>query len=288
MKNWKTIYLKNYYFVKVICVNLFKGILGLIILFTASNMFAQDYSELRKKIVPLHSSRKDVEKFAHLVKDDGINVKYKIDGRTIVVRYSNGNCINSPWNVPKDRVLSYVFYPKPIFLDESLKIKIKDLPVIVDDTYTHSYINESEGMEYFLENGTYLSLIGFIPSTNDSSLRCKDYPKYDPVGESYSPFDLITVPKISEFELWWLDTTLLSVKSRNNYQGYVFLYCSEDQNQACEKLRENIENYAKMILKSEFNRISILAGGYRSKVEVETFILSKDKRPPKPTPTKTN
>lgn len=256
---------------------------------SVGTIFAQEQLAIREKIVPLQSTRSDVEKVARFVKDYLIYVKYETDNELIYVTYSNGSCKNSNWNIPANRVISYEVYPKQNFVFEDVIKEIKKLPYSVDDTLTYYYTDVSKGITYAVDySASEIKYVEFLPSVADDKLRCKSTPTYDPVGESYTPYQEFTIKNISDWDGTVIYGTLYNLKTNSDYKGYIFLYCKKENIQACNNLKTNIENYSKRILKTDIKRLTILFGGYREEDQVETFLLLKNQPPPKPKPSFSN
>ncbi len=137
-------------------------------------------------IVPLHSTREDVE---HLLgapqESHGVSSTYIRDDEKILVFYSAGPCkkgSSEEWNVPRDTVVSITVYPKAKMLVSNLRLDRTKYKRVTDP---HSdlvvyYFNKEDGIRISarqLEEGEDVDSITYEPAARDSSLRCLDSPK---------------------------------------------------------------------------------------------------------------
>ena len=130
-------------------------------------------------IVPLHSTRKDVERLLGPGTDPGprpCKCAYYMDDLNVFFDYSSGDCKSgAAWDVPPDTVIKIVVYPKHRLsladagIDESEFEKRRDGDV--EDA--RAYWNEEEGLHIEVNEGTK-RVLGFYygPATRDKSLRC--------------------------------------------------------------------------------------------------------------------
>lgn len=259
-------------------------ILILLSICLANSVLAQDYLEIRKHIVPLQSSRSDVEKIAQFVKDYHGWIEYETDNEFIHVVYSKGNCQNNDWNVSFDKVLYYWSYPKKKIDFGDLSEDVKNFPYNVDDIGHKYFIDSTKGIRYVIEYPTKeIYEIIFIPTINDANLRCETSPIYEPISENYT-HDTLTIKKLSEWNVGSLLEVFSSIKQLNLVNGYVFVYCKKGQKKVCDKIISDVEYLSKKELKNDAARLKVSFGGYREENQVESFLLHKDQQPPVPRP----
>lgn len=130
-------------------------------------------------IVPLHSTRADVEQLLGLPAepDKGLMSVYKLEREVVIVEYAAGPPCGSDgfhiWQVPRGTVLSIRVASKAqllfsdLHLDES-KYKVTDGGHVPGYSY---YTNEIEGIQYEVTQGLVMSTT-YFPAAKDSHLRC--------------------------------------------------------------------------------------------------------------------
>lgn len=152
-------------------------------------------------IVPLHSTRADVERLLGLGTNE-CKCGYYLDDLNVFFVYSSTNCETSgsgAWDVPLDTVLGITVYPK-------LKPRFSDLRIdktkFIERHDGHienivSYFNEDEGL--IIEVNRELDMVmGFyyVPAAKDQHLRCgnssKNYltlnnPETNPLQPRFNP-----------------------------------------------------------------------------------------------------
>lgn len=129
-------------------------------------------------IVPLHSTRTDVERL--LGKPNAKYDRYDFDNERVDITYSRHSCAEgAQWNVPRDTVTQIRISPKQklrladLQLDLSKYKKVNDPHVQVHTIYW----NEEEGIQYVVfvgggEDDGMILEIYYEPATTDASLRC--------------------------------------------------------------------------------------------------------------------
>lgn len=148
----------------------------LIVLATAIPSQAKEW----RGIVPLHSTRADVERLLGPPSTDRSDTTfYELERERVSFTYAKGPCgaESSGWNVPRDTVISIWITPKPnllkladLKLDESKYKKERDDHV----QYIVNYINEVEGVSYQVDTSDdgMVTLIKYFPAAKDGHLRC--------------------------------------------------------------------------------------------------------------------
>ena len=127
-------------------------------------------------IVPLHSTRSDVERLFGLSPYGG-GLSYEFEGETVYFQYQypDYECGKTwgRWNVPLNTVLEITVYPKrrtllaDLNLDTS-KFKRDDRTCLLD---SFGFANEEEGVTYSFGGGV-LAGIRYYPSAGDEYLAC--------------------------------------------------------------------------------------------------------------------
>lgn len=145
------------------------------------------YRNSWNSIIPLHTSRSEVEKRMALP-DRRIDTTYVYEtGSEIVsIKYSTGkNCANQSerWNVPKDTVLELVVGQRLPFLLNRLNLDLKQYERVEQVSTEVSgvpqfvkYTDETSGIEILtrsIEGAEEVVSVRYFPAEKDSSLRCK-------------------------------------------------------------------------------------------------------------------
>jgi hypothetical protein len=128
-----------------------------------------------RKIVPLHSTRVDVERLLGPSEGKVLGI-YKLEKEVISIQYKEGRCDiknGQDWNVPLDTVINIVVSPKSatLFADfpiDKTKFKKKYDPRS-DST---NYIDEEEGVTYVVSVIGTVIYVNYGPKAKDKHLRC--------------------------------------------------------------------------------------------------------------------
>lgn len=149
------------------------------LLFSSSLILAFSMTAMTKEwrgIVPLHSTRNDVERLFGLSSYGG-GYAYEFENERVFFQYQypDNECGGKYglWNVPLNTVLAVTVYPKNKVIFSTLKlemgrfkkIKILDLPG------SYNYFNEEEGISYAVDNGM-ITQINYLGSAKDKHLAC--------------------------------------------------------------------------------------------------------------------
>jgi hypothetical protein len=133
-------------------------------------------------IVPLHSTRADVEQMLGAPKESrGVSSTYDTTEGRVLVFYSADRCKEggaNDWNVPRDTVLSITFHPTAKLLVDDLRLD-KAKYERVPDFHVQSvvyYFNKEEGIRISArvleKEGEDMSSITYEPAAKDSYLKC--------------------------------------------------------------------------------------------------------------------
>jgi hypothetical protein len=133
-------------------------------------------------IVPLHSTRADVERsLGSPTKSHGVAATYDTKDERILVFYAAGPCkkgVSEEWNVPRDTVISITVHPNAKLPVASLKL---DMTKYRKERDPHAdliiyYVNADEGIRVearALPDGEDLDSITLGPAAKDRDLRCR-------------------------------------------------------------------------------------------------------------------
>lgn len=247
-------------------------------------VFAQDNLALRKKIIPLRTTRSDVEKLARPVDAWGNVVEYETDNERLEVSYIKQTCVRNGWNVPAGRVVEFRVYPKKRSLMFEKLGGDRDLFETTDDGGTRYLTDSKKGAVYVARSqDPFVEYIVFIPAPTDSALRCKGFPPYDPIGESYAPLQSGEIKDAVAWDAGSLLTTFVRVKD-NSLKGFVFVYGVKGYESEVKRVIKKARFVAKHTLSPKIGLVTIKFGGYRDRLEVETFVLPPNYPDATPTP----
>lgn len=261
-------------------------LIGLLIFLAPALSIGQTYFALRERIVPLRSSRADVEKLARFVKDAGNFVEYELSGKKLEVYYAEAECRTFGWKVPKDTVIEFVYHPSPNELSyDQIKSTFASVEV-TDDTKTRSIVDRKKSVLYFSRAGhSDVERVVFMPPAGYSKLRCQGLPEYDP-ARTYSWFQRL---RIEDPERWDPDEVYPTIFSSGRHPSpavTIFIYCKKGEEPMYRMVRKSIETFAKLTMGPVAKRIKIAFGGYRETLQVETFVLPREYPPVIRTPTR--
>ena len=140
-------------------------------------------------LVPLHSTRKDLERlFGSANRDGATLVSYRSNHETIVATYSDGKCdsSSSDWNVPKNTLIELIVNPNPSFLLKELHLdssryersEIFLNPQLDNSTRAWNYVDTINGIlirTQLTRDGGEESVvsISYLPARGDVKLRCR-------------------------------------------------------------------------------------------------------------------
>ena len=132
-------------------------------------------------IVPLHSTRNDVERLFGLSFYGG-GYAYEFENERVFFQYQypDNECgrVYEQWNVLLNTVIEVTVYPKNKILFSSLTLEIskfKETKIHIPGSYR--YFNEEEGVSYAVDKGV-VAQISYRPSANDKHLACPKETKH--------------------------------------------------------------------------------------------------------------
>jgi hypothetical protein len=151
------------------------------------NLISLAHAKEWRGIVPLHSSRADVERLlGKPTRDFGVNlVSYRLPGETVDIQYAaNPQCIDEwpydSWNVPRQTVTFIRVAPKKETYLSELKLDLSQFtkePGDHDIPNSFYYINEPDGISLRVseidKTRTLVDAFVYGPQSADARLRCK-------------------------------------------------------------------------------------------------------------------
>ena len=140
-------------------------------------MSATGHAQQWRKIVPLKSTRADVERLLG-PGDRSYGVVYELKDGVLWIDYSSGPCRKERrggWNVPEGVVISFSFSAKKKQRETDLKLNRKKFRRVID-THTHGityYISDADGIMYEIQQGKVDS-VEYYPPKRYEHLYCGD------------------------------------------------------------------------------------------------------------------
>jgi len=245
-----------------------------------------------REIVPLHSTRADVEKLLGppTFEDSG----YDIDGERALISYSAQGCaedLPGGWNVPPNTVVN-------ISVSSTKDLKLADVLVAgrnyeqIFGTHTPhiNYVDVQDGVRYLTIDGSVQTISYFGAEADDKKLRCGEYKYAAPVPagaknkfEQY-PFDSYGRIPFADAEAR-LDTFVIQLlelnKKQSNYRGFVIVYAGRSaHDKEAQSVAECSKNYLVKVREAPSETIVAVDGGYRDEFIVELYIMPNDAYPP--------
>lgn len=233
-------------------------------------------------IVPLHSTRKDVEKILGVSKDP-CKCIYKTGSEVITIDYTRQTCRQNPdgWNVPPDTVVA-------VNVSATTPPRFSDLNV---DTRRYSqtrdlhttaiyYSSDEEGITYQVSEDGTVGVIVYGPSSSDSKLRCREIAKansnrFEPVFDRYGEIAF-------NDEKARLDNFSAQLNYFTDSIGYIVIYPARKPSANALSRAHRARNYLIRVRRVQANRIVVIQGGRRDTVTTELYILPKSSPAPRP------
>jgi hypothetical protein len=256
------------------------------------------YGKAWRGIVPLHSTRDDVERLLgpSNVEDSG----YDIGGEQVQISYSSQRCqegLPAGWKVPANTVVS-------ISVSSKNEIKLADVlvpgknydqiyrvhtPQIVD------YVDVQEGVRYTTTDGAVQTTTYFGAEADDKKLRCGEY-KYAapvPAGAKYKfeqiPYDSYGRIPFADAKAR-LDNFMFELENLNegkpHYRGFIIVYAGRSAYAAeSSTMAVCLKDYLVSVRKADPEIVTATDGGHRDELTVELYIMPNDAYPPMLMPT---
>jgi hypothetical protein len=249
-------------------------------------------------IVPLHSTRADVEKL--LGQPSREDSRYEVDDERVLISYSSQGCqagLPGGWNVPSNTVVS-------ISVSSNGEIKLADVLVPgknYDQIYRiHTpqlvdYVDVQDGVRY-LANADSVQTTTYIGSeADDRKFRCGEYKYAAPVPAGAKnkfeqvPFDSYGKIPFADVEAR-LDSFMIQLQNMNDgaphYRGFIIVYAGQSAHAAeASTTAECSKNYLVKARKADPETVIVADGGFRDEFIVELYIIPNDAYPPMLLPT---
>jgi hypothetical protein len=259
---------------------------------TAANAEAKSW----RGIVPLHTSRAEVEKLLGppTERQSDYSVLYRTETETVIISYARGLPCGigekySQWRVPPDTVESINITPNRgsplsrLNIDES-KYKKSSGGHRREDIH---YVNEQDGESLIVFMGEVMS-ITYSPAASDEGLRCVSLAGPSPKKcEGIAAGDFDTYGEISTAnEKRHLDNFVIALMDQKGSEGVIIAYAGKRSGvgEASRRARR-ARSYLINVRKFPGRQLKVIDGGYRERPETELHIVPPGGCPPTAMPT---
>lgn len=237
-------------------------------------------------IVPLHSTRADVERVLG-APSDKCKCLYKTEDIAVVVEYARSPCKGAllSWDVPADTVLSLTVRSKNKQRFSDLNLDLGKYVLRQDDTMTRYYTNKDAGIEYEVSTEGTINSVSYIPSAKDSHLRCSGFPAYAGSSISYRPFDKYSNIPFNDAKAR-LDSFAIQLHQNPTAIGYIMVYAVRRAHVGeAHAQAERAKNYLINVRGLDAARVVTIDGGHQEEFTVELYVVPRGAPAPTATPT---
>jgi len=238
-------------------------------------------------IVPLHSTRADVEHLYGDTVSDACRCNFRTSNEAIHVSFASAPCA-APiygWNVPKDTVLEFTIIPKvPLrFSQMALDLNGFVKRYSPEDIVTTYYTNVEKGIVFSVQDGNVFH-IDYFPPSKENGKRCPGFPPYDGVPPPNPLGTIFDRNKINVHAR--LDNLAIELSTNKRIRGYIVTYAGKISRRGeAKQMAEEAKRYLIETRMISPDRIVTIDGGYREAAQYDLFALSLEMPPPTPTPT---
>ena len=244
-------------------------------LFSVAGAFAQEW----RRIVPLHSTREDVERLLGAPKKNSPNAAfYNFSDEIAVVHFQTISCKDAcgfGWNVPVGTVTSIGVIPKVKYRKDKLFLK-DDFKFEKTDGGFVYYTKDETGISVEEYNDN-ITLITYSPARKEDSRRCPRIP--DCIVETFPMFDAYGNIRFSD-EKARLDNYVIQI---NAFMGRGAIVVYGENPAVRNKLMRRAaraKNYLIQKRGLESQRVLIVSGGYKehSITELHLYTIGDEVR----------
>jgi hypothetical protein len=249
-------------------------------------------------IVPLHSTRAEVEKLLSPQVEEGLG--YDLENERVVITYSSQKCeadLPGGWNVPPNTVIEIQVSPNRELLMGDLPVRWQELePTYSIQTSQIDYLDAREGVRYTTDNGL-VPVITYLGSAEDQKeLSCGAYKYAAPVPDGaklnrfeqrpFESFGRMTFENAKVFLDRFVIQLLETIKARPNSRGFILVYAGQAAHNAEAKtMADCMKNYVIRVRGADPESIVAVDAGYRNEFQVELYVMPNDAYPPMLKPT---
>lgn len=241
-------------------------------------------------IVPLHSTREDVERLIGApMMPNGIT--YDLKNERVNVGYSDGSCGKSQaeWNVPSGTVTSIIIYPQAKLMLSDLSIDLNRFEKFINPHNPDSvyYNNNEQGISFGTKSTGEVVVIEYFPAAKDNYLRCpgSSVRRLSIDEMNYYKFDEYSNLSFSD-EKARLDNFAIHLqKDEPQFKGYIIVYAGPRARSGEAQARaKRAKDYLVKVRRIDAARIVTIDGGCREQLEVELYALPSSMSPPTANP----
>jgi hypothetical protein len=243
-------------------------------------ILASSISSLKvwREIVPLHSTRADVEKLiGSPMQPNGIT--YDLKSERVNVVYSAGSCEKDrvEWNVPTDTVIGIMIYPQKRLMLPDLGFALDKFDKFINPQNPDfiAYSNKEEGMGFGAKPSGEVQVIQYFPAAKDSHLRCPNFsPNRVTMGElEYFKFDEFSNLSRGD-ERARLNNFATRLSSRPDTKAYVIVYPGKREKVSIATARANrIKSYLVNTRRIDSARVDTIVGRRMESSKTKLFVV---------------
>jgi hypothetical protein len=249
-------------------------------------------------IVPLHSTRAEVEKLLGRQVEEGLG--YDLEDEHVAITYSSQKCdmdLPGGWNVSPNTVIEIQVSSTRDLLMADLPVRWQDLePTYSTKTVQISYLDARAGVRYTTDNGLVPAITYLGSAEDQKGLSCGAYKYAAPVPDDakltrfeqrpFESFGRMTFEHAKVFLDRFVIQLLETIKARPNSRGFILVYAGEAAHNAEAKtMADCVKNYAIKVRGADPESIVAVDAGYQNEFRVELYIMPNDSYPPMLKPT---
>ena len=260
-----------------VCICIFAGTL------LAGN--PQGLLQNRFGIIPLHSTRADVERLYGPPVDDACRCNFRTTTEAINVAYATSPCAGliDGWNVPKDTVLSFTVRPVVYPLLSDTGIDLAGFVKRERQGAATYYTNVEKGIVFSVQDRRVTDVTHF-PPRNENGKRCKGFPPYDGIHPPRPFLKILTRNK--EAVRSRLDELSFELENNTQVRAYIVTYAGKKSYRGeAKRMADEARRYLIKERMISPNRVFAIDGGFRENAEYDLFTLPSYIESPTPTPT---
>jgi hypothetical protein len=241
-------------------------------------------------IVPLHSTRQDVERVVGVPAEPN-GITYVLKAERVNVVYSKHKCEKGrgvEWDVPPDTVLGITIYPQVKLLLSDVRADLDGFEKSIHprDPDVVYYNNDREGISFGTRQKGEVFVIEYFPAATDSHLRCPRTSRapsgFDgdrALGRKFDEYSKIPFAD----EKARLDNFALALLREPTTGAYIVSYADSHTSIRGARARaRRAKNYLVSVHKVKSERIVTKFGGRRKKAGVDLYIAPRRDLTPVP------
>lgn len=228
-------------------------------------------------IVPLHSTRADVERLLGAPAEPAKQHAsfYDLENEVVTIIYAAGPPCGSGapsiWQVPRGTVVSVTVAPKKALRLSELRLDLSKYKRTGGGHVTgyDYYVDEDEGMKLEVSRGEVVN-ITYFPTAKDRHLRCPDNPQSQPV--------LLSSGTLTVAGKELLDSLMRRLEQEPGVTGWIKIDLEGKRAEEVERMTELICRYLKTTYPATFQRVTITQNS-RLGQEIELYLIRSGEDP---------